>query len=198
MQGGCSGGRLRYFSAMLNRSLLYAALTALVLYPAVAVVAASNDKAAKAAVAQVKHLGGNGAWDAYVDDARGGKICYLIGKPKKIEGGGTKSEVRMSVTHRPADKVANVVNFNLGFRAKKDTEATLEIDGKKFSLFTDKDGAWTRDAATDRSVVNAMTRGKSAILKAAAERGASGADIYDLSGFTAGVDLIDKACGVKR
>jgi hypothetical protein len=181
---------------MLDRSLLYAALTALVLSPAVA--AQQNDTAARANASQVKNLGGTGAWAAYVDDAQGGKICYLIGKPKKIEGGGAKNDVRMSVTHRPSDKVANVVNFNLGYRAKKDSDATLEINGKKFSLFTDKDGAWTRDAATDRTVVNAMTKGTSASLRATGEHGGTTRDVYDLSGFTATVELIDKACGVKR
>jgi hypothetical protein len=184
---------LRYFSAMPNRSLFYAALTALVLCPTLAAVAAP-----KADVSAVKRLGGTGAWEAYIDDAPGGKICYLIGKPKKTEGGHAKSEIRMSVTHRPADKVANVVNFTLGFRAKKDSDATLDIDGKKFPLFTDKDGAWARDAATDRAVVNAMTKGKDAVLKAEPDRGGPATNVYDLSGFTAGIGLIDKACGIKR
>ncbi|HEX4113557.1 MAG TPA: invasion associated locus B family protein [Stellaceae bacterium] len=184
---------------MLNRSFLYAALTVLALCPAVAAVAAQQNGNAKAGGSQVKRLGGAGAWEAYLDDAQGGKICYLIGKPKKVERGRAKAdEVRMSVTHRPSDKVANVVNFILGYRAKKDSDATLDIDGKKFSLFTDKDGAWTRDAATDRAVVTALTKGKSAALKAAPDHGGPTTDVYDLNGFTATVALIDKACGVKR
>jgi hypothetical protein len=179
---------------MLDRSFLYAALMALALSPAVVAVAAP-----RAAISQVKRLGGTGAWEAYLDEAQGGKICYLIGKPKKVEGGHIKpDDVRMSVTHRPSDKVANVINFILGYRAKKDSDATLDIDGKKFSLFTDKDGAWTRDAATDRAVVNALTKGKSASLKATGEHGGVTKDVYDLNGFTAAVSLIDKACGVKR
>ena len=174
--------------------LIYAALTVLALCPAMGARAAS-----KADVSAVKHLGGTGAWEAYIDDAPGGKICYLIGKAKKAEGGRGKAEdVRMSVTHRPADKVSNVVNFTLGFRAKKDSDAILDIDGKKFPLFTDKDGAWARDSTTDRAVVNAMTRGKDAILKAEPEHGGPTTEVYDLTGFTAGVGLIDKACGIKR
>ncbi|HXE16743.1 MAG TPA: invasion associated locus B family protein [Stellaceae bacterium] len=177
----------------------YAALAVLALgavamaLPAVPVLAQKNTPA------PVKKLGESGAWEAYVDDAPGGKICFVIGKPKKVDAAHAKpDDVRMSVTHRPSDKVANVVNFILGYKAKGNSDAVLDIDGKKFPLFTDKDGAWTRDAATDRAVVIALTRGRDATIKAEPERGKPTADTYDLSGFTAAVQMIDKACGVKR
>lgn len=186
----------RHFLGMHERFFLAAAvaLVALgpVLLPTQAAVAA--DKATG-----VTRLGGSGGWDAYLDQGANGKICFLIGKPKSIEGGHAKQdEVRMSVTHRPRDHVDNVVNFILGFRAKKDSDAALEVDGRKFALFTDKDGAWARDAATDRAVVMAMMRGKSAAIKADPEHGKSGADSYNLDGFGAALTLIDKACGVRR
>jgi invasion protein IalB len=162
------------------------------LLPAQAAVAA--DKAAG-----VTRLGGSGGWDAYLDQGANGKICFLIGKPKRVEGGRAKQdEVRMSVTHRPRDHAENVVNFILGFRAKKDSDAALEVDGRKFALFTDKDGAWARDSATDRAVVMAMMRGKSATIKAEPEHGKPGIDSYDLAGFGGALTLIDKACGVRR
>jgi hypothetical protein len=183
---------------MRNPFIFYVALTMLALSPALMLLVASRHAAAQKA-APVQRLGNSGAWDAYVDDAPGGKICFLVGKPVKVDSGHAKpDEVRMSVTHRPADKVANVVNFILGYRAKADSDAVLDIDGKKFPLFTDKDGAWTRDAPTDRAVVNAMTRGKTAIIKAEPDHGKPTADTYDLSGFTAAVGMIDKACGLKR
>jgi invasion protein IalB len=147
----------------------------------------------------VTSLGGANGWNAYLDQGAKGKICFLIGKPKRIEGAHAKQdEVRMSVTHRPHDHAENVVNFILGFRAKKDSDAVLQIDGRKFALFTDKDGAWARDAATDRAVTTAMGHGKAATIKAEPEHGKPGADSYDLSGFGAALALIDKACNVRR
>ena len=183
---------------MRNPFILYVALTVLALSPTLALLAVPGHAAAQKAV-PVQKLGGTGAWEAYVDDAPGGKICFIVGKPNKVDSGHAKpDEVRMSVTHRPSDKVANVVNFILGYRAKADSDAVLDIDGKKFPLFTDKDGAWTRDAPTDRAVVNAMSRGRDATIKAEPDRGKPTADTYDLTGFTATLGMIDKACGVRR
>jgi hypothetical protein len=185
---------------MRNRILFSAALTVLATGLALAPTVLPNQAfGQKAGVTPVKRLGGSGAWEAYVDDAPGGKICFVIGKPKKVDGGHAKpDEVRMSVTHRPADKVANVVNFILGYRPKPNSDAVLDIDGRKYPLFTDKDGAWTRDAATDRAVVAAMTRGRGAVIKAEPDHGRPTADTYDLAGFTAAVELIDKTCRVRR
>lgn len=183
---------------MRNVSLRFAALAVLALASAPMTLSAAW-AALKDKPAPVKKLGESGAWESYVDDAPGGKICFVIGKPKKVDNAHAKpDDVRMSVTHRPADKVANVVNFILGYKAKPNSDAVLDIDGRKFPLFTDKDGAWTRDAATDRAVVTALTRGRDAIIKAEPEHGKPTADTYDLSGFTAAVQMIDKACGVKR
>ena len=183
---------------MRNRFFRYVALAMLALSSA-AVSLLVSQLAAAQKVAPVTRLGTSGAWDAYEDDAPGGKICFLVGKPAKIDKGHSKpDDVRMSVTHRPADKVANVVNFILGYRAKPESDALLDIDGRKFPLFTNKDGAWTRDAQTDKAVVRAMTRGRSAVIKAEPERGTPTADAYDLSGFTSALDMIDKACGVRR
>lgn len=148
---------------------------------------------------KVSPLGGDSGWDAYVDDAPGGKICYLIGKPKKSEPAAVKREpVHMSVTHRPADKVENVVNFVFGYRAKDAGEAIIDITGKQFVLFTDKDGAWTRDAASDLALVKALTKAKLITIKATPAKGNATTDHYDMKGFAAALALIDKACAVKR
>lgn len=176
--------------------LLVAAMASVALAPVLLPIpaAVAADKAGG-----VARLGGANGWDAYLDQGTRGKICFLIGKPKRVEGAHAKSDdVRMSVTHRPREHAENVINFILGFRAKKDSDAALAVDGRKFDLFTDKDGAWARDSATDRAIVTAMMRGKAATVKVEAERGKAGVDTYDLIGFGAALALIDKACGVRR
>ena len=167
------------------------------LLAALASFAAASAFAAEAS--KVTALGGDSGWEAYEDDAPGGKICYLIGKPKRTEPASVKREiVHMSVTHRPADKVENVVNFVLGYRAKDGGDAAVDINGKQFVLFTDKDGAWTRDAASDAALVKALTKAKLITLKASPAKGANTTDHYDMTGFAAALALIDKACAVKR
>ncbi len=147
----------------------------------------------------INRIGGAEGWDAYTDTVRNAKICYLIGKPSKSEPGNAKrSAIFASVTHRPSEKRFNEVSFTSGYLFKEGSDAELAIDGKKFSLFTDKDGAWTRDAATDRAVVEALAKGKQAIIKGTSARGTATTDIYSLAGFSQALAAIDKACGVKR
>jgi Invasion associated locus B (IalB) protein len=151
------------------------------------------------AAQSITKLGGAQGWEAYVDTARGAKICYLIGKPSKSEPEKIKrGQVFASVTHRPAEKRFNEVNFTSGYLFKDGSDAELSIDGKKFSLFTSKDGAWTRDAATDKAVVEALARGRQAIIKGTSARGTATTDTYSLAGFSKALEDIDKACGVKR
>lgn len=147
----------------------------------------------------VTRLGGAQGWEAYSDSEKGEKICYLMGEPTKSEPAGAKrSKVFASITHRPADKVSNEVSFNAGYTLKEGSEVELVIDGHKFSLFTNKDGAWGRDAKTDKDVVDALVKGKQAIVKGTSARGTDTTDTYSLVGLSQALAAIDKACGVKR
>lgn len=173
---------------------------ALLLAAGLLLASPSGIAAERAAPGQgINRLGGAKGWDAYVDTVRGAKICYLVGKPSKSEPANAKrSAVFASVTHRPSEKRLNEVSFNSGYLFKEGSDAELAVDGKKFSLFTDKEGAWTRDAASDKAVVEAMAKGRQAIIKGVSARGTATTDIYTLDGFKQALGEIDKACGVKR
>ena len=147
----------------------------------------------------VSKLGGAQGWDAYSDTEKGHKICYLVGEPSKSEPANAKrNKIYASVTHRPAEKVSNEVSFNAGYLFKDGSDAELIVDGRKFSLFTNKDSAWSRDAATDKAVVEALAKGKTAVLKGTSARGTETTATYSLAGLTQALGQIDKACGVKR
>lgn len=147
----------------------------------------------------ITKLGGAQGWEAYSENVKGEKICYLMGKPSKSEPASAKrSGVYASVTHRPAEKRTNEVSFTSGYLFKEGSDADLTVDGRKFTLFTNKDGAWTRDTATDKAVVDALAKGKQAIIKGTSARGTATTDTYTLAGFAQALTQIDKACGVKR
>jgi invasion protein IalB len=135
----------------------------------------------------------SGPWTAYTYKVANGKVCYLVGEPEKKRKG-----ANALVTHNTADKTSNVVSFIEGYTFPEKAEAELDIDGQKFKLFTEKDTAWARDGETDRKIVEAMIRGKEAVLKGAPAKGAPTTDSYSLIGFTQALTEIDKACGVKR
>jgi len=137
----------------------------------------------------------SGPWSAYTYKVANGKVCYLVGEPQSKRKG-----ANALVTHNTADKSANVVSFVAGYTypEKDRQDVDLDIDGQKFKLFTEKDTAWARDAETDRKIVEAMIRGKQAVVKGQPAKGAPTTDTYSLIGFTQALQLIDKECGIKR
>jgi hypothetical protein len=146
-----------------------------------------------------ERLGGLDAWPAYTYKEKSGKVCYLAGEPKKTEpaAGKRKPPIAM-VTHRPGEKIANVVSLVEGYPLKEGSEVLLDIDGAKFDLFTKGDSAWARTPELDKSIVEAMAKGKQAIVKGAPQKGKTTTDTYSLAGFAEALALIDKACDVKR
>src|SRR6185437_14079330 len=163
-------GARRLFGYGCGMQRFVPSLAALLALPIVAAAAtpppAVHNPAKHTAQAQsINKLGGAQGWEAYVDAAHGAKICYLIGKPGKSEPAKIKrGPVFASVTHRPAEKRFNEVSFTSGY------------------LF--KDGAWTRDAATDKAVVEALAKGKQATIKGTSARGTATTDTYSLAGFS--------------
>ena len=209
MQAACSPCAFDYVLAMLLRYRTLFLVLAVLPLPTLALAATTtkaktSPKPAAQAPAKTPakngttRLGGTGAWEAFVDDETEGKICFLVGKPEKSEPVGIKRLVSMTITHRPSHKVENVVNFVSGYGFKENSPAELDVDAKKFPLFTDRDGAWARDAATDKAIVTAMAKGKQAVIRGTPAKGAATADHYSLKGFGATLGLLDKACGVKR
>jgi hypothetical protein len=145
-----------------------------------------------------ERLGGL-AWTAYAYQAKSSKVCYLAGEAKKSEPTGIKRKHPLAmVTHRPGEKIANVVSFIEGYPLKEGSEVSLDIGGAKFDLFTKGDSAWARTPELDKSIVEAMAKGKQAIVKGTPQKGKATTDTYSLAGFAEALALIDKACDVKR
>lgn len=146
-----------------------------------------------------ERLGGSDAWTAYGYSEKSGKVCYVAGEPKKSEpAGGKRGRPMMMITHRPGEKIANVVSFAEGYPLKEGSEVWLDIGGTKFDLFTKGDSAWARTPELDKSIVEAMTKGKQAVVKGTPRKGPATTDTYSLAGFAQALALIDKACDVKR
>jgi hypothetical protein len=146
-----------------------------------------------------KEISSSKGWTAYSYAEKDGLVCYLVGYPSKVEPAAAgKRRVDAIVTHRTQDKSAYVVNFDVGYPFKPGSNAALDIDGHKFTLFVDKETAWAPDAATDKAVTAALAKGKSASLKGTPEKGAPTTDIYELAGFGEALAAIDKTCNIKR
>jgi Invasion associated locus B (IalB) protein len=157
---------------------------------------------APAATAQsgaAQPLGMSDSWSAYQSADGTGPVCYLVGKPQKSEPANFARKPPMAmVTHRPAEKIANVISFVAGYPIKEGSEVTIEIGSGKFELFTKDDAAWARTAELDRAIVAALGKAKRVVVHGVPQKGLATTDIYALTGFAKALALIDKACAVKR
>jgi invasion protein IalB len=159
----------------------------------------SNDTAPSSPAATTQRLGTTEGWTAYAYAEKSGQVCYLAGEPQKSEPKNAKRKTpRAMVTHRPDEKVANVVSFAAGLPLKEGSDASLDIGGTKFDLFTKGDSAWARTGDLDKAIVEAMAKGKQAVVKSIPQKGQPVTDTYLLAGFTQTLAMIDKACSIKR
>jgi hypothetical protein len=171
----------------------------LALMPLTLSAAEPAKKPAQAEAAAPKSLGTNKNWSAFSAGSGKTLVCYLVGKPvKTLPEHVHRGRIAANVTHRPGENTYNTVNFQLGYDTKANSNAELTIDGKKFDLFTAKQGAWAADAATDKNVTIALSKGRQAVIKALSEHNNASTDTYSLDGFAPTLALIDKACNVKR
>lgn len=102
------------------------------------------------------------------------------------------------ITHRPEENVANVVSFAEGYPLKEGSEVALDAGGTKYDLFTRDDSAWARTSDIDKAIVTTFAKARDVTVKGTPAHGPPTVDTYSLKGFAKALDLIDKACGVKR
>jgi hypothetical protein len=169
-------------------------LAALVLVTAALVLAGP---ATRAAAQDVEYLGTNRDWHAFQYMENGNRVCYMASRPTEEEGDySRRGDVFVLVTHRPAEDSTNVVSFIAGYTYQPGSEVNVTIGGDTFSLFTEGDTAWARDAATDQRLINAMRRGADMVVRGTSSRGTLTTDTYSLFGFTATLEQISEACGL--
>src|ERR1700745_2994332 len=69
-----------------------------------------------AAVSPSERLGAADSWTAFDFREESGKVCYVAGEPQKSEPPGARRKPPVAmVTHRPGEKVADVVSFDEGY-----------------------------------------------------------------------------------
>jgi invasion protein IalB len=141
-------------------------------------------------------LGEYGDWTAYSYKEGKNTICYMASTPKKDEGKYQKrGDIYAIITHRPAEKSFNVVNFVAGYNYKQGSKVIVKIGTTTFNnLFTNVDSAWAPDIQTDKKLVEAMKRGQKMIVEGVSYRGTKTKDTYSLKGFTGAYRAINAKC----
>ena len=142
-------------------------------------------------------LGQYGDWGAYTASPGGSKICFALAKPKSSKtepAGRSRDQSYMFVSSRPSDNVKNEVSVIIGYPFKTSSDATAEIGGAKFAMYTQNDGAWIKNVAEEARMVDAMRKGADLTVKGTSGRGTQSTDQYSLKGLAQALDKIEQEC----
>ena len=124
-----------------------------------------------------------------------GKICYIYSEPDEMQPPRLEhGRVSFSVTTSPAQGVANEANFVAGYTLQEQSSVTVEIDGKRFTMFTQGDSAWLLNKDEEPQLLAAMKAGRSMVVKAKSRRGNETTYSYSLSGVTAATEKMSDEC----
>jgi hypothetical protein len=174
---------------ILNRTLLGAAAIALTTAGALA------QGAAKPTL-----VGTFSAWTVWsytgsLSGSDNGKICYIYAEPSEMQPPKLDhGRVSFSITSSPGQGIANEANFIAGYPLKEQSTVIVEVDGKKFTMFTQGDSAWLLNKEEEPELLAAMRAGKSMVVKATSSRGNATTYSYSLSGVTAASDKVKSEC----
>ena len=157
----------------------------------------ASPAAAAAGGAQPKLLGQYGIWGAYTASPGGKKVCFALAKPTASETNPPnrpRNPVYMFISTRPGDKVTNEVSLVVGYPFKAGTEATVQVGGTSFPLYTQQDGAWIKNATEEAKMVDAMRGGDSAVIKGVSAKGTQSTDTFSLKGVAQALDRTAQEC----
>ena len=157
----------------------------------------ASPAAAAAGGAPPKLLGQYGMWGAYTASPGGKKVCFALAKPTASETNPTnrpRNPVYMFISTRPADKVTNEISLVVGYPFKPGTEATAQVGGSNFALYTQQDGAWIKNATEEAKMVDAMRGGDNAVIKGVSAKGTQSTDTFSLKGVAQALERTAQEC----
>lgn len=147
--------------------------------------------------AQPTLVGQYGDWGAYTASPGGKKLCFALAKPAKAATNPPnrpRDPIYMFIASRPTEKVKDEVSIVIGYGFKPSAEASLDVAGAQFAMYTQNDGAWIKNAADETRLVEALRRGTDAVIKGTSARGTQSTDTYSLKGLAQALDKVGQEC----
>jgi hypothetical protein len=165
--------------------------------PAAPRPAAPAPAPAATAGTQPNFLGQYGDWGAYSAAPGGRKLCFALAKPTASQSnpaGARRDPAFAFVSTRPQEKVKDEFSVIVGYPLKPNTDANLEIGGASYSLYTQGDGAWIKNAAEEGRLVDAMRKAGDMVIKGTSSRGTQTSDTFSLKGLSQALDRVGQEC----
>lgn len=134
-------------------------------------------------------------WEAYAYDGANGRVCYMLSKPTQLRPSDRNhGDVYFFITSRPSEGVRNEASVLVGYSFMENSTVTVDVDGQKFQMFVDGDGAWVEDPAQEAALLAAMRAGRAMTVSGKSSRGTDTSYTFSLSGVTASSNRIAEEC----
>ena len=169
----------------------------LALLAAFAVAGTAHAQKKKDPADQAALLGQFGDWGAYKAEPGGKKVCFALSKPTSAvtePAGRSRDPSYAFVSTRPAEKVKNEVSVIVGYPQKAGHDASATIGNANYTLYTQNDGAWVKNAAEEPKMVEAMKKGSDLVVKSESTHGTKTTDTYSLKGISDALDKVAQEC----
>jgi invasion associated locus B (IalB) protein len=167
--------------------------------PGAAKPAGKPEPAATAAAggAEPTLIGQFGTWGAYTAMPNGRKVCFALAKPsssKTNPPNRPRDPAYAFVSTRPAEKVVNEVSIMIGYALKPGSESSLEVGGSSYTMYTQGDGLWIKNAAEEEQMVSAMRKSADVTVKGISAKGTETTDVFSLKGLSQALDRLAQDC----
>jgi len=165
-----------------------------------AVFAVSAAAALAQSAARPTLLGTFNAWQtwSYTGSYNGngqGKVCYIYAEPEEMQPSQLDhGRVSFSIASSPAQGVQMEANFVTGYALREQSSVTVDIGGRKFTMFTQGDSAWLLNREEETELLASMKAGSNMVVRAVSGRGNNTTYEYSLSGVTAAADKMSAEC----
>lgn len=127
------------------------------------------------------------------------KECWAVSPPKATlntrdgkEVTVTRGDIRLYVAYRSGR--GGEVSFSGGYPFAGGSTVEIDIDGRKFNMFTEGETAWPNSPAEDATIIAAMRAGTAAVVTGRSSRGTTTKDTFSLSGISAATDAARASC----
>lgn len=148
-----------------------------------------------ASAQEVTKLGSFNDWAAWKSTDANGEICYVASNPTdKQPADVNHGEVHFFVINRKGLGTRLEVQTLMGYPLKTGSVPSVTVDGKAYNMVVDGQAAWLASANDEPGFVENMKKGRQLVVKAVSERGTNTSYTYSLSGVTAALNEVNKAC----
>lgn len=142
-----------------------------------------------------ENLGTFSQWTVWRTRDNNGVLCYISSQPQKSDPAGARRDpIHFLVVTRKGVGTRNEVQSILGYPLANEPLPTATIDGRAYNMLPENEAAWLASEGDEPGFVAALKAGSNLVVKGRSQRGTNTTDTYSLSGVTAAMNELEKAC----